>query len=70
MILKENNNCDFKLRLNLNINYDLEYMDLTVTILNKKKHTMQLKQFAANEFSQALAYYNQQNKMFMCGGDA
>lgn len=65
MTLKVNDTCDFNLSLNLNVNYDLEYIELTVKFWNKKKHTIQTKQFSANDFSQALAYYNQQERMFM-----
>ena len=36
MTLKANDTCDFNIALNLNVNYDLEYIELTVTIWNKK----------------------------------
>lgn len=64
MILKVNDTSDFNISLNLNINYDLEYIELTVCTRYKKKHTAQTKRFTANEFSQALAYFKQQEKMF------
>lgn len=64
MVLKANDTRDFNMSMNLNINYDLEYIELTVNTWNKVNHTTQTKQFAASEFSQALAYYSQQDKMF------
>lgn len=64
MILKVNDTHDFNISMHLNINYDLEYIELTVNTWNKANHTTQTKRFAASEFSQALAYYNQQEKMF------
>ena len=64
MILKVNDTHDFNISMHLNINYDLEYIDLTVNTWNKVNHTTQTKQFSVNDFSQALAYYNQQEKRF------
>lgn len=63
MSLKVNDTRDFNVCLNLNINYDLEYIELTVNTWNKVKNTKQTKQFAPCDFSQALAYYDQQEKM-------
>ena len=65
MILKVNDTSDFNISMRLNINYDLEYIELTVNTWNKKKHTTQTKQFPASEFSKALAYFKQQEKMFI-----
>ena len=64
MTLRVNDTPDFNVSLNLNINYDLEYIELTVNTWNKKKHAKQTKQVPASDFSQALAYYKQQQTMF------
>ena len=69
MMLKVNDTCDFSIALNLNVNYDLEKIELTVTAWNKRKHTTQTKTFPAAEFSQALAYYNQQEKLLGSGAE-
>ena len=65
MLLKTNESCDFNLSMNLQINYDLEYIEITVTLRNKRKHTALMKQFPAKDFSQALSYYKQQEEIFM-----
>lgn len=64
MILKVNDASDFNISMDLNIYYDREYIDLAVKTWDKTNNTMQMKRFSANDFSQALAYYNQQEKMF------
>lgn len=68
MILKVNDTPDFNVTLNLNINYDLEYIEFTVNAWNKKKHTKLTKQFPASDFSQALAYFKQQESLFGADG--
>lgn len=65
MILKVNDTSDFNLSLRLNINYDLEYIELTVCFHNKKKQTMETKCFPASKFSQALSCYKQYEAMFL-----
>ena len=64
MTLKVNDTPEFNLSLNLNVNYDLEYIELTVNFWNKQKHTTQTKQFPASEFAAALACYKQYETMF------
>lgn len=39
MILKVRDEQDFNISMNLNINYELEYIELTVNVWNKKAHT-------------------------------
>lgn len=60
MILKVRDEQDFNISMNLNINYELEYIELTVSVWNKKAHTRQMKTFSASCFSESLAYYRQQ----------
>ena len=55
MILKVRDENGFNISLNLNINYELEYIELTVNVRNKKAHTKQTKTFSASRFSEALA---------------
>ena len=64
MTLKVNDTPAFNLAMNLHINYDLEYIEVTVTFRNKEKHTRQTKQFPAAAFSDAIAHYEQLEKMF------
>lgn len=64
MILKVNDTPEFNLSLNMNVNYDLEYIELTVNLCNKKKHTALTKQFQASDFAAALACYRQYETMF------
>lgn len=60
MILKVRDENGFNISMRLNINYDLEYIELSVNIWNKKAHTKQTKTFTASHFSEALAYYRRQ----------
>ena len=57
MILKVRDEQDFDISMNLNINYEQEYIELTINIWNKKAGTRQTKTFTASRFSEALAYY-------------
>lgn len=66
MILKVRDENGFNISLNLNINNELEYIELTVNVRNKKAHTKQTKTFSASRFSEALAYYRQQ-EVFLFG---
>ena len=47
----------------------MEHIELTVTVWNKQKHTTQTKTFLAAEFSQALAYYKEQEKLLVSETD-
>jgi hypothetical protein len=49
--------------MRLNINYKLEYIEVTVSFTNKINGKQKTKQFAASEFSKALAYYNEIENM-------
>lgn len=65
MILKINGNEFHSLIMRLNINYKLEYIEVTVSFTNKINGKQTTKQFAASEFSKALACYNEiENMMF------
>lgn len=52
MILKVRDEQDFNISMNLNINYELEYIELTVNVWNKKAHTQQTKTFTGKPASQ------------------
>ena len=69
MILKVRDEQDFNISMNLNINYELEYIELTVNVWNKKAHTQQTKTFTASRFSEALAYYRQQETFLFGAGE-
>lgn len=60
MILKARDESDFNLSMKLIVNYEPEYIEIIVSAWNKKAHTKTMKQFHANKFSDALAYYRQQ----------
>lgn len=60
MILKVRDEGDFNLSMRLNINYDMEYIEVTVYTQNKKAHTAITKMFKADRFSEALRYFEQQ----------
>ncbi len=65
MTLKVRDEQEFNLSMNLNINYDLEYIEVTVTSWNKKAHTVVTKQFGAADFPAALAYYRNQEAFLL-----
>ena len=60
MILKVRDEGDFNLSMRLNINYDTEYIEVTVYAQNKKAHTAITKRFKADRFSEALRYFEQE----------
>lgn len=65
MILRSHINDFYSLIMRLNVNDKLEYIELTVSFTNKANEKQTTKQFAASEFSRALAYYNEiENMMF------
>lgn len=65
MILYVNDTTDFNISLKLNIELELEYIEIVVCIHNKKAHTIQTKQFPAQDFSKALAFYRQQEHLLI-----
>lgn len=65
MILKVRDEKEFNISMRLNINYDLEYIELTVNIWNKKAHTTITKTFKADHFSEALRYFEQQEAFLL-----
>ena len=60
MILKVRDEGDFNLSMRLNIYYDLECIEVTVYVQNKRAHTAITKTFNANNFSDALRYFERQ----------
>lgn len=50
MLLKGNESDFYSLSMRLNINYKLEYMEITVSFTNKLKNKQTTKQFSASEF--------------------
>jgi len=64
MTLRVNNTAAFNLEMNLNINYDLEYIEITVSFWNKAKNTIQTKTFPAADFAAALRCWEQWERMF------
>lgn len=65
MLLRSHNNDFYSLTMRLNINYKLEYIEITVSFANEANGKQTTKQFAASEFSKALACYNEiENIMF------
>ena len=65
MILKARDEGDFNLSMRLNINYDMEYIEITVHVWNKKAHTTIAKTFKADRFSEALRYFEQQEAFLL-----
>lgn len=65
MVLKLNSTDQFVLSMNLHINYELKYIEVTVTLRNITKSSIQTKTFSAADFDKALAYYDQQEKLFL-----
>lgn len=65
MILKVRDEGDFNLSMTLNINYDMEYIEITVHVWNKKAHTTIAKTFKADRFSEALRYFEQQEAFLL-----
>lgn len=65
MILKVNDTKNFNVSLKLTIDCDLEYLGLIVCSQDKKMHTTLTKQFPAEDFPQALAYYKQQEDFLL-----
>lgn len=65
MILRSHINDFYSLIMRLNVNDKLEYIELTVSFTSKANEKQTTKQFAASEFSKALACYNEiENIMF------
>lgn len=65
MVLKVNDTADFNLSMNLNINWELEYIEVTVSLENKKKNTRRTKTFPAAEFERAIAHFEEEERMFL-----
>lgn len=65
MLLKVNDTPVFNLCMKLNINYDLEYIEITISLLNKAKNTKHTKTFPAADFSAALQCYETLNKFYV-----
>lgn len=65
MQLKVHDTEDFNIALALNISYELKYIELTVCVCNKKAHTTKTKTFAAQNFAEALDYFEQQERFLL-----
>ena len=57
MRLKVNDTEEFNLTLDLNVDYDQEVITVMVRLWDKKKHEIIDKEFDADEFGKALAFY-------------
>ena len=66
MILKVRDEGDFNLSMRLNINYDMEYIEVTVYVQNKRAHTAITKTYKADDFREALRYF-EQKEAFLFG---
>lgn len=64
MLLKTNNTDDFSITLELNVYYNKKQIELVVDTWDKNAHTHNTKQFPASDFSQALDYFEQQERLF------
>lgn len=60
MILAVIDERDRNLSMKLDINYELERIEVVVTVWDKGAHTVDTKRFEASEFAAALAYFRQQ----------
>ena len=68
MILKVRDEKDFNISMKLNIEYELEYITVQVSVWNKKAGTQRTQSFNPSRFSEALAYYRQA-EAFLFGGE-
>lgn len=57
MVLKTVNNDNFKLSMQLDINYELEYINILVILDNLQNKKRQMRHFHGNEFKEALNQY-------------
>ena len=59
MVLKTINNENFKLSMQLDINYELEYIEILVILDNMLNKKRQMRMFHGNEFKEAMKQYKQ-----------
>lgn len=64
MILKVRDEGDCNLRMTLNISYDFEYIEVIVSLRNKKTGKVLTKVFNAADFAAALQFYRQTEEFF------
>lgn len=64
MTLKVNDTDFFNLEMKVIINYDIELIQIMVKFWNKTTHKIEKKFFNANDFSDAIKYYNRIEKFF------
>lgn len=69
MILTVRDEKDFNIRIDLNVNNDFEYIEVTVSVQNKKAHTCITKRFPAEKYSEAPAFYRQQEQFLFGDGE-
>ena len=64
MTLKVNDTDQFNLSMELIIHWDIEDIQIMVKFWNKTTHKIEKKFFRANDFSDAIKYYNRIEKFF------
>lgn len=64
MILKVRDEGDYNLRMTLNISYDFEYIEVIVSLSNKKTGKTLTKVFKAADFAEALQFHRQTEEFF------
>ena len=64
MILRVNDTPKVNVSMSLSINYELEYIEIVVSVHNKEKGTIRTKTFPAAKFSEALAYMKNEERMW------
>lgn len=65
LLIKYSANDCFELKMVLNVNFDIGYVDVHVSLLNKVNNRKQSRFFDANKLGDALKYYEQQERMFI-----
>ncbi len=58
LTVRDEQNCNLSMKLD--IDYELESIEVVVTVWDKGAHTVDTKRFEASEFAAARAYFRQQ----------
>lgn len=58
LTVRDGRNCNLSMKLD--IDYELERIEVVVTVWDKGAHTVDTKRFDASEFAAARAYFRQQ----------
>lgn len=64
LAVRDEQNCNLSMKLD--IDYELERIEVVITVWDKAAHTVDTKRFEASEFATALAYFRQQ-ALFLFG---